>query len=31
MIDHVTVGRGVWAAAGRRGTPLVFDLQPGFA
>lgn len=31
MIDHVTVGGGVWAAAGRRGTPLVFDLQPGLA
>lgn len=29
MIDHVTVGGGVWAAAGRGGTPLVFDLQPG--
>lgn len=31
MIDHVTVGRRVWAAARRRGTPLVFDLVPGFA
>lgn len=31
MIDHVTVRGGVWAAAGRRGTPLVFDLQPGLA
>lgn len=31
VIDHATVGRGVWAAAGRRGTPLVFDLQPGLA
>lgn len=30
VIDHVTVG-GVRAAAGRRGTPLVFDLQPGLA
>lgn len=29
MIDHMTVGGGVWAAAGRRGTSLVFDLQPG--
>lgn len=29
MIDHVTVRGGVWAAAGRRGTPLIFDLQPG--
>lgn len=31
VTDHVTVGRGVWAAAGRRGTRLVFDLQPGLA
>lgn len=31
MIDHVTVRGGVWAAAGRGGTPLVFDLQPGLA
>lgn len=31
VIDHVTVGGGVWAAAGRRGAPLVFDLQPGLA
>ncbi len=31
VIDHVTVRGGVWAAAGRRGTPLVFDLQPGLA
>lgn len=30
VIDHVTVGRRVWAAAGRRGTPLVFDLLPSF-
>lgn len=31
VIDHVTVGGGVWAAAGRRGTPLVLNLQPGLA
>lgn len=31
MIDHVAVGGGVWAAAGRRGAPLVFNLQPGLA
>lgn len=31
VIDHVTVGGGVWAAAGRRGAPLVFNLQPGLA
>lgn len=31
MIDHVTIWGGIWAAAGRRGTPLVFDLQPGLA
>lgn len=31
MIDHATVRRGVWAAVGRRGAPLVFDLQPGLA
>lgn len=29
--DHVSVGGGVWAAAGRRGAALVFDLQPGLA
>lgn len=31
MIDHVTVRGGVWAAASRRGTPLILDLQPGLA
>jgi len=31
VIDHVTVRGGVWAAARRRGTPLVFNLQPGLA
>lgn len=31
MIDHATVRGGVWAAAGRRRAPLVFNLQPGLA
>lgn len=31
VIDHATVRGGVWAAARWRGTPFVFDLQPGFA
>lgn len=31
VIDHVTVGGGVWAAAGRWGTPLVLNLEPGLA
>lgn len=29
--DHVSVGGGVWAAAGGRGAALVLNLQPGFA
>lgn len=31
MIDRVTVRGGVGAAAGRWGTALIFDLQPGVA
>lgn len=31
VIDHVTVRGGVWAAARRRGTPLVLDPMPGVA
>lgn len=31
MSAHVSVRGGVWAAAGRRGAPLVFDLEPGLA
>lgn len=31
VVDHAAVGRGVGAAAGRRGAPLVLDLQPRLA